>query len=167
MKKVLLPILAVFLFVGILGFVYQKTQTGEINLPSQVNTLTKNTKKIQINNTDVYVEIARSQEERAEGLSGRETLAADQGMLFIFEEKDVTRAFWMKGMLFPLDFLWINDGEIIQIDENVQAPVPNTPDSELTLLTPFQPVDYVLEVNGGFAAKNNIQVGDEVNLEGI
>jgi uncharacterized membrane protein (UPF0127 family) len=73
----------------------------------------------------------------------------------------------MKDMLIPLDFIWVANGKIVKIDKNVPAPAPNTPDGNLKTYSPGTPIDYVLEVNAGFSDKNNIKVGDSVNLSGI
>ena len=73
----------------------------------------------------------------------------------------------MKERLFPLDFIWIKDGEIVQIDENIPAPAPGTPDNELNFISPKESVNYVLEVNAGFVEKNGIEVGDEVVISAI
>jgi uncharacterized membrane protein (UPF0127 family) len=68
----------------------------------------------------------------------------------------------MKGMLFPLDIIWINNQQIVQIDENIPSP-ENINDTPL-VISSRQPVEWVLEVNAGFAAVNSIKVGDRVVL---
>ena len=65
-------------------------------------------------------------------------------------------------MLIPLDIIWIGNGKIVKIDENVPAPVAGTSDSKLLNYSPGSPIDYVLEVNAGFSDKNNFKVGDLV-----
>ena len=57
-----------------------------------------------------------------------------------------------------MDIKW----ESSEITSNVAAPAPNTPDSQLQIYQPDQNIDYVLEVNAGFAMKNLIKVGDSV-----
>src|SRR3989338_9432441 len=64
------------------------------------------------------VEIADDTAERARGLSGRVVLAEDSAMLFLFELPSVQN-FWMKGMNFPLDIIWIKGDTIIGFAENV------------------------------------------------
>src|SRR5438094_9545272 len=58
----------------------------------------------------VYVEVARTDAEREKGLGGHAPLGQYDGMLFIFDQP-APYAFWMKGMTFPLDMLWIDGGK--------------------------------------------------------
>jgi uncharacterized membrane protein (UPF0127 family) len=85
-------------------------------------------------------------------------------MLFIFPNEE-KHFFWMKDMLFPIDIIWINNAkEIVYIDENTSIPETNTPDYNLPLFSSPKPVSYVLEVNAGFSEKNNIKIGDKVEI---
>ena len=136
---------------------FPKSGSQSQNIPeSDSNQL----KGIKIGNINVLVQLANTNETRAKGLGEVMSLPANQGMLFVFSSKDIVPSFWMKGMKIPLDLIWINDDKVIEIDANVPVPSPNTADSQLPVYTPSQPVDYVLEVNAGFAAKNGIKVGD-------
>lgn len=109
------------------------------------------------------IEIADNQEKRSKGLSDREFLATDSGMLFIFDKSD-KRSFWMKGMKFPLDIIWINEDVIAEITQNV--PIPSSGQTEESLLK-YSSVDgtnKVLEVNAGFTSDHNIKVGDKIEV---
>lgn len=123
----------------------------------------KNLPVITINDNKIYVEIADNNESRAQGLSGREYLHEFEGMLFLYEFPN-RPGFWMYDMNFDLDMIWINNGVVVDITENVPAPEPGTHPSDLPRYFPSQNVDAILEVNAGFAAKHNIQVGDSVIL---
>jgi uncharacterized membrane protein (UPF0127 family) len=114
----------------------------------------------------VYVEVARTESEHAKGLGGHTPLGERDGMLFIFEQP-AAYAFWMKGMTFPLDLLWIDQGKIVYLAPDVPALPPSTPDSALPVYTPTSPARYVLEVNAGFARKHGIDVGTPVELKGV
>lgn len=118
---------------------------------------------VKIGNVTVSVEIARTREERSRGLSYRKELPQDQGMLFVFPEKSY-QTFWMKGMNFDLDFIWIVDNKVIDITENVSAPQGNIPDEALPLYRSKVPVESMLEVNSGFVVNNKIKIGDTVVL---
>jgi uncharacterized membrane protein (UPF0127 family) len=135
-------------------------QNSSLMKPSSVE------KRITVGGAKIFVEVADSPKKRAKGLSGRNTLAENEGMLFVFNEKDTIPSFWMKGMLFPIDIVWIADNQVVQIDSNVQ-PEPDTPDAKLKHYRPLRPVDYVLEVSAGFSSKNSIKSGDTVNLSAI
>jgi uncharacterized membrane protein (UPF0127 family) len=88
-------------------------------------------------------------------------LPLQAGMLFVFSTSQV-RTFWMKDMNFPLDFIWINQNQVVKIDENVPAPI-NKLDPPQVILSD-KPVNQVLEVNAGFVSKNHISIGDKVVL---
>lgn len=112
---------------------------------------------------DIKVEIADDKNERAAGLSGRDSVPSDSGMLFVFDKSDKYK-FWMKGIKIPLDFIWILDDRVVDILPNVPPPAANAPDSSLPVYGPLTKVNKVIEVNGGFAASHNIRVGDKVKL---
>lgn len=120
-------------------------------------------KELQINNNKLTVEIADTQTKRNQGLGGRESLASDSGMLFIFPNADKYK-FWMKGLSFPLDFIWIKGNAVVDILENVPPPPANTPDSALAIYQPKDAVDKVLEVNTGVVKRLNIKAGDAIKL---
>lgn len=121
-------------------------------------------KTLTINNARLKVEIADTKEKRSKGLGGREKLATDEGMLFIFE-KAGRYPFWMKGLTYPLDFIWINKDTVLDITPNVQSPLPGQADQSLPIYTSEKEIDKVLEVNGGTVQKLNIKIGDSVKIE--
>jgi len=106
------------------------------------------------------VEIADSAKLWEKGLSGRDSLAVGQGMLFVFPRVHQP-VFWMKEMNFPLDLIWIADRQVIEITPSV--PVPTVGDGPT--YSPKVPVDMVLEVPAGYAAQSGITVGATLTLE--
>lgn len=120
--------------------------------------------EVIISDIKIKVYIADDQVERSKGLGGRESLASNSGMLFIFPRPDI-HPFWMKGMKFAIDMIWIRESVIVDIKKNV-PPVPaDTPDIDIPRYVPNQPADMVLEVNNGFADAHNIKVGDKVQVK--
>jgi uncharacterized protein len=111
---------------------------------------------LTIKNTQLQVELADNQDKRRKGLGDRDKLDSNSGMLFTFP-KPGFYSFWMKGMRFALDIIWINDGKVVDIDQDVP------PNSE-SIFTPSTEVDTVLEVNAGFVSLNNIMIGDKMEL---
>lgn len=102
----------------------------------------------------VTLEIARTPEERRQGLMYRTALAAETGMLFIFEQPGY-HSFWMKNTLIPLDILWLDENlTVVHIERNVP---PCATDPCPSYRPPVE-ARYVLEVNAG--AAEGIGVGD-------
>lgn len=116
---------------------------------------------LNIGQTSISVEIADTPSLRTKGLSGRNELAQNTGMLFTFPQKSF-QTFWMKDMRFPLDFIWIADQKIIQLDKAV--PPPDQTSGQPQIIKSYLPVDQVLEVNQGFIDENSIKVGQTVML---
>lgn len=114
----------------------------------------------------VDVELARTDAERAKGLGGHAPLGPRQGMLFIFDRAD-RHGFWMKGMTFPLDIMWIQDGQVIHVEQNVPPPAPGMTDRDLSVYQPGVPATMVLEVNAGFTRQHGISAGTPVQFRGI
>jgi uncharacterized membrane protein (UPF0127 family) len=101
------------------------------------------------------VEVARSQEEQAQGLMNRQSLAPDRGMIFPMEPPRQA-SFWMKNTLIPLDIIFVRaDGTIANIAENT-VPLSLEP------VVSVEPVAAVLELAGGRTAELGIKAGDRV-----
>lgn len=108
------------------------------------------------------VEVRDDDVGRSLGLSGRESMSEDEGVLFVFDEPD-RPVFWMKDMLFPLDVVWIRDGMVVGVQENVPAPSEESPIART--MVPAVEVDSVLELNAGVIQKNEITVGDAAIID--
>src|SRR3989338_6034474 len=112
---------------------------------------------VKIGDQRIIVEVADDNAERAIGLMSRTSLEDNYGMIFVFpEENEVT--FWMKNTLIPLDMIFISEDFKILDIKTAEPCKENT----CQLYGPVKNVKYVLEVNAGFAIRNNIKVGDLV-----
>ena len=125
------------------------------------------TPTVKIDDVEFEVEVADTELLRTRGLTGRSHLAERKGMLFIPDEPYVG-PFWMKGMLFPLDFIWIgSDCRVADIKVHARIPAPGTPDDMIQRYSPYPRAAYTLEVNAGEAERFGIRVGDKVKFENI
>lgn len=137
-------------------------QKGNLRLsPTGGLTSGDNLKEMKIGGKSLKVEVAKTTEEHEKGLSGRDSLLKDQGMLF-FMPADSQPTFLMRGMKFPLDIIWINDSRVVGISENL--PPPTSSNENLSPYKAPEPVDWVLEVNASFAKENNITPGTMIEL---
>ena len=110
------------------------------------------------------LEVARTREEQRLGLMFRDPLPDGRGMLFPFDPPRPA-SFWMYNVTFPLDMVFMFDGEVVHIEDSVpgcsELPCPGYGPPQTTL------VDSVLELNGGTADSLGLQVGDSVELNGL
>lgn len=87
------------------------------------------------------VEVAATERQRQRGLMGRTHLAADGGMLFVFERPD-RHCFWMRNTPLPLSIAFIDPtGRIVGLADMQ----PNTD----TVHCPLADIGYALEVRQG------------------
>ena len=112
----------------------------------------------------LHLEVASTEAQEERGLSYRDSLATDAGMIFDLGSPRVQQI-WMKGMRFPLDLLWIDaDKRVAEITAGVQ-PQPGADDSQLTRYAPARPVRWVLELNAGAAARLGIGTGAQLAFD--
>jgi uncharacterized membrane protein (UPF0127 family) len=106
------------------------------------------------------VEIADTEAERAHGLMDRDHMSASAGMLFVYPEPEHAY-YWMKNTLIPLDIVFADPtGRVTMIH-------PNAIPGDLTPLDGGEGVQYVLEINGGLAARMGIVPGAELRAAAI
>lgn len=158
MKKILIIILNLIILAGIIFMVY-KIWTKK-NGDNQIKGSKIEYSQVQINGKKIKTEVADNLEARMKGLSGREGLGKNEGMLFVFEKPDIY-PFWMKDMKFSIDIIWIKDLRIVDIVKD--APPPTT-DGKTISFTPRGEADLVLETAAGFCDENGVKIGDEINI---
>jgi uncharacterized membrane protein (UPF0127 family) len=167
-KSLFLPLIAVAAFIVVAGlFMQGKLGNFKTTNATPVPAISEDVslKEIKIAGKSLLVEVARTNSERATGLSNRQSIPSNQGMIFVFNPP-TSPNFWMKDTLITLDMIWIKDSKITGITKNVQ-PQPGASDYDLELYPAPGAVDYVLEVNGGFADKNSLKVNDTVDTSQI
>ena len=126
------------------------------------------THRLKVGNRTLLVEIVKTPAAMQQGLSARNKMDDSQGMFFDFgKDVSVSPGFWMKDMKFNLDIIWVHQNKIVGITAEVQAPTKNlnVKIENLPLYYPPSPVDSVLEVKAGWAKKNNVKLGDVVELK--
>jgi len=144
-RKNSIIILAILIAISIAGFILVIDRKSE--------------SMIWINNQRIEVELAKTSLQKSRGLSGRENLCADCGMLF-FLDKSEKHMFWMKEMKFNLDFVWINDNKVVKINRNISY----LKGKEETIGSGVI-ADMILEVNAGKILEWGIEEGNEVVFE--
>src|SRR6185503_13610598 len=148
------------IFLILIPMVFLAVGCNQNKQPHNIPEFVYKTGKIVIGGKSLNVQVADTEALRNKGLADRDSILDSEGMLFVFPAAD-KYGFWMKGMRFPLDIIWIYKGKVIGITSDVPVQ-PNTPDSGLKTYTAPDLADWVLEVNSGWALKNTIKVGDSV-----
>jgi hypothetical protein len=117
--------------------------------------------EVHIGDQRFQLEVARTPPQQQLGLMFRESMPADQGMLFPFDPPQPA-AFWMYNTRIPLDIIFVYQEKVVYLAANV----PGCPQQPCPSYGPAvtQLVDQVVELNGGTAAKLGLQVGDEIDV---
>lgn len=106
------------------------------------------------------VELAETPDQQQIGLMYREHMPSSAGMLFVFE-RPKRAGFWMRNTLIPLDMLFADStGRITRVHANA---IPH----DETLIDGGEGVKFVLEINGGLAARLGIRAGAEMRHPSI
>lgn len=116
-------------------------------------------KKIKIRGQVLNVELAVNLAEKQKGLGYRNSMPENNGMLFVYDYREKF-SFWMKGMRFPLDFVWIDSATVADITTDV----PIAKGYNLQVYSPAVPVDKILELNAGTVKRLGISKGDTVSF---
>jgi uncharacterized membrane protein (UPF0127 family) len=116
----------------------------------------KNESTLNFGNRLITVEEVFSSSDKARGLSGRESILENQGMLFTYDEKG-EHCIWMKGMNFPIDILWLDENKKVT---QIAASVP--PESFPSSFCPAEDAMYVLEVKSGLSRASGVDEGSQL-----
>ncbi len=144
-------IIFIFLFFILTGcFAKPAADSTALPKPTEI-------KSVVIGGQTISVELAITKEEQVQGLANREAIPENHGMLFVYPNYQMS-GFWMKGMQFPLDIIWIKDERIV----GWVSAQPVSASEELEIYYPPEPVDKVLELNFSLVEKNNWQIGEKV-----
>jgi len=111
--------------------------------------------QVRIGTCTLTLERPRTTQEYAKGLGERDTIAYNHGMWFVFDPPEQP-TFWMKGMRFPIDIIWIADKKVVGLNENIPV------DDGVSLYTPAEPVDAALEIAAGRSKECSIKIGSQV-----
>ena len=124
-----------------------------------VSTDPKKKMKEEFTTLPLRLEIPKSALDFKQGLMFRESLDTDSGMLFVFDNI-AQQSFHMTETRIPLDIAFIREDGVIesikQLEPNNPIPVYSEGDIELAI-----------EVNRGWFAENNVEVGDQLDVEYI
>ena len=145
-KKIILGAL-VFVIVAVLGLAY-------VFVGNKYKIIS-----VKLGENIFKAEVAETMAQKMKGLSYRDNLNKDGAMYFDFGQEG-KQGFWMIGMRFPIDIVWIKNNVVVGIEKNALAPTAGTPETALKVYYPPEAVDKVLEINAGSSDELGIKVGD-------
>ena len=116
-------------------------------------------KIVRVGSHEVHAEVANTPAAQQKGLGGRKCIGPDQAMLFEFQKAGLLQ-FWMKGMRFPIDMVWLDpDRRVVWVERNV------SPDTyPMNFFNRGDPAQYVLELKAGNAKELGLKVGSTVSF---
>lgn len=165
--RVLVKTIAIIAVAAIasVGYVYVARQfggNGRRRAPSSAVFAERATVHIPEANYTARVEVARTNEDRQQGLSGRQALPLGTGLLMVFDQPD-TFGIWMPRMRFSIDVIWIATGSVVDVTERLPVPPPG--ETYLPIFRPKAPALLALEVPVGTVAAAGIRAGQRIEVE--
>ena len=127
--------------------------------PTMVSTDPKKKMKEEFTTLPLQLEIPKTKSDFTKGLMFRESLEANSGMLFVFD-RIAQQSFHMTETTIPLDIAFVKENGIIESIKPLE-PRDNNP------VYSDGAIELAIEVNRGWFAENNIEVGDELVVEYI
>ncbi len=112
------------------------------------------TMQLEVNGKVLTAEIASTSQQRYMGLSFRQSLDKDTGMLFVYSEEQ-TLTFTMRNTLIPLSIAFLSEDLVINEIHHMNV-------GPGQLFGSRQKAQYALEVDQGWFAANNIKAGDQL-----
>jgi len=107
-------------------------------------------------------DLALTDKQKHDGLSIKSSMQENEGMLFIFDEP-TRQSFWMKGMKFPIDIIWLDENlSIVHIEKSLD---PCETWNPCPAYKPTAEALYVLETISGFSEEHDLKIGKRINME--
>jgi uncharacterized membrane protein (UPF0127 family) len=119
--------------------------------------------EVELGGERFVARIADTVDKRAKGLGGSDPLGQHEAMIFVFGASE-SHTFWMKGLTYPLDIIWFNEGKIVDIAPRVPPTNPEDPESSYPRYAPRFDAKYVIEVPSGTADRLKLKIGDPVKV---
>lgn len=113
---------------------------------------------LRLNGQSYHISVLRTQNDLTRGLSGTESLATNEAMVFVFP-KDAKWEIWMKDMNYPIDIVWLDSAKnVIYTVKDAQ------PSSYPKTFKPETDSRYVIELPSGTIERTGIKNGDPAGL---
>ncbi len=149
---------ALFILLVLTSLVRDKNNQPDVASVSKPDSYCLKTMADNYSDCSIRLELAGTDAQRTKGLSGRDSLAVDHGMLFRFDQAG-THCMWMKDMKLPIDILWLDDSDkIVKIEHNLS---PDTYPASFCADNSKQ----VVELSSGSALRLGLHPGDKTVVD--
>jgi hypothetical protein len=161
MKKIISTMAIV---VSLLAFPWSET----IDVEAQTTTIAQKAQSLPIKarfllkGQEIQLEVAETSQQQQIGLMYRTSLPANRGMLFSFKPPRPV-GFWMKNTLIPLDIIFLKDGKIQAIFNQV----PPCKKDPCHVYGTESPIDMAIELRAGRSRELGLRQGDLLKIESI
>ncbi len=158
----------IWVFLSLLLIAAPLTASAQATLPPWRQELPggRDQATIMVGDTEVTVDLALTSPQQQLGLGYRNGLEPDHGMLFVGHENQM-RVFWMKGMRFCLDIIWIQGDTIVGAAESVCPDPAGMADADRARYPSNEPATHVLEMNAGWLADHGYGPGTVLDLGNV
>jgi uncharacterized membrane protein (UPF0127 family) len=117
---------------------------------------------VSIGDARLLADIAATHNQKSLGLGVRNNMTEAEAMLFPFES-EAAHGFWMNGMKFPIDIIWLDAGKkVVHVEPSLQ---PCQTSLNCPTYAPEKSAQYVLETVAGFSQRHNVTVGTQAEFE--
>jgi len=115
---------------------------------------------IPVGGRTVQMQVAALPAELQKGLMFRQTMGESEGMLFVFTTPQ-PQGFWMRNTILPLDIGYFDPaGELKEI-------YPMYPHDERPVNSRSRSIQFCLEMNQGWFARNGVKPGARLDLKAV
>ena len=147
------------LLTNILGLLVLLTLFGCADSSSATHT------NVSIAGQTFHLELALTTKQRMQGLSDRDHIPADGGMLFVFPDHQVReQRFVMRQCLVPIDIIFLDPNARVVATHQMTVEPYDTPDDKLKRYSSRYPAQFAIELAGGTLDQLSVKSGDQIAL---
>ena len=119
--------------------------------------------EVTIEDRTFDLELALTSDQRHQGLSDRESIAEDGGMLFAFPSRQRLE-FVMRRCLVPIDIIFLDARGRVVATHAMKVEPYDTPDWKLKRYSSQYPAQFAIELKGGTLSQMDLKRGDPIDL---
>jgi uncharacterized membrane protein (UPF0127 family) len=127
--------------------------------------------EVQIGAERFVLEIAANQRTRSTGLSGRESIDRNGGMIFVFPLEKM-QSFYMRDCIIPIDVAFLDSSGVVTATYTMQPEAlrkagesKTAYERRLARYSSLSPAQYAIELRAGTLDRLGIEKGDRIGVD--